>query len=603
MQLIEAVPLTNIPRPNSPFFTYYYSEELCRFSLVEVSVGKTYLPALVVSSKNLENQKAAIRKAIFQLKAVERIIYRRPVLFEWQFTLALWIANYYFASLGLVLKRFTLPYLINTKRELSYLPSGELASLPQTLLLVPDTSFFEQEKIRAPYKNYPVTFVSAGAGAKKRYEDFRAIALGNARLIMGTKITLFAPFSALDEIHIYEESDKNHTSWDQKPRYNAVVVAKEMAKLLKSKITYHSTLPSLGHFYQRISFVPFKRGEKTNPNIVFIDLTKEKPRLPFSDKAIALLRETYTQGKQVMVYVNRRGEARIILCRDCGYVPLCPSCELPLTYHREPEKKLLCHHCSTKLKPPSVCPQCQSHEIRYYGFGTQRVEAELTKMFPKANIMRLDSDVVPDEHTKKTLIKRFLLGGNVLVATSMVFQVNIPPLDSVIALNVDTEMNTPHFAAYERLFFTLWRLRGLARRAYLIQTYNLANPLFPLFRQGKWKAFYREELEHRDMLSYPPFSTIIKVTFVHKREAKAREEGALLLQKLQRQIASLVLKGVLQKEDILVLGPAPAFLYKQAGFYRYQFLLKVKPQDVSLRNKVLAIIPPSWDIDIDPVEI
>ncbi|MBI3335546.1 MAG: primosomal protein N' [Candidatus Portnoybacteria bacterium] len=597
MYIYDIVPLTAIPRPNPQVLSYYCAKKLNKFTLVEIPLGKKFYPGILLGGRQVKDLKSVLRKAYFQVKEVKRVLYHGPILFDWQFTLAKWITDYYWSSLGLVLKKFIPRYLYQVSSiEYRVLEKGRKE---QILWLFPDNSFFQKVEL-------PLGFIriSSRLTDKKEFQIFKKIASEKERIIIGTKRALFAPYNTLREIHIFEEADQSHKSWEQHPKYNAVRVAQELAKLHGAKVIYRSTLPSLERYYKTHGYYQSDESYSSklrNVNISSIDLTKEKLKKPFSGKVEQALKDSYLGGKQAILYVNRRGEGRFLLCRDCSFVPKCPHCELSLVFHTNIYDKriLLCHHCGYKEAPPSLCSQCGSHEIRSYGFGTQRVEKELLSLFPKAKVFRLDSDTARGDSAKQDIVEQFRLGGNFLVATSMLFQTSIEPVCMTASLNADSELNIPDFAQTERLFFNLWRLRYFARDLFYIQTYNPANPVFEHIMKNDWQGFYKKELEARKMLNYPPFSSIIKLTFTHRNESRAREESEVLYKKLQRQAVNCQLSIV----NCQFLGPAPAFLAKLKGKYRYNILLKLKAnEDRKLKANLLLTVPPSWDVDIDPID-
>lgn len=592
MHIFDVVPLTSIPRPSPQILTYYYPSPLALFSLVEISLGNKATPGIIVAIGNVKDAKLAVRSANFQIKEINRVLVPAPVVFAWQYELARWIADYYWSSLGFVLKKF-IPRMVLAAKVPDYqLSSGSAAS--RILLVFPDNSFFQKVALPEHFIR-----VSSELSPKKELQLYKEAASGKDITIVGTKKSLFLPFSGLKEIHIYEEAESSHKSWEQRPKYHAVLAAKKLAALHRAQTTYHSTLPSLAMYLAKKEYV--KLPSRLDTKVIIIDLSKEKPKKPFAPFVEQMLARAYEQGKKVLLYVNRRGEGRLLLCRDCGFVPKCPNCDLALTFHLTQRgmrsRRLLCHHCGYEEAAPNVCSACGSHELRSYGFGTERVAHELTTLFPKANVLRLDSDNAPSERAKRFIIDAFLHNGNFLVATSMIFQVPLYPVPLVLALNPDSELNIPDFAQSERTFLNLWKLRQWSQDTLLVQSYNPQSPVLTFLASGDWRGFYDQEAVVRKALNYPPFSFIIKLTYQGKHEDKVRQEAEILAKKLTQAIANQHIA-----ERVTLLGPAPAFLPKLKGNWRYNMLLKISGNPTSIKRYLLSFVPPFFEVDVDPID-
>ena len=594
MNILDIIPLANIPRPNPQVLSYYYPERAERFSMIAVPLGRKLYQGLVVGTREVKDIKSTLRKGNFQLKKAARILHPFPVIQEEQFHFAQWMSEYYWTSLGFTIKRL-IPSYLRKHPESLYFGGGIGESDEQTLWLFPDASFFQ--KVELPKR---FIHISSSLSEKEEFQFFKLIASGKENIVLGTKRAVFAPYKRLKEVHIFEEADTSHKSWDQHPKYNAAYAAKTLARLHKAKVFYHSTLPSLESFAKKTpskAFLPrFSKHEVT-----ILNLAGQRLQKSFSDVLEKALRDCYLKGKQGIIYVNRRGEGRFILCRDCGFTPKCPKCDLSLVLHlikgNEAKRRLLCHHCGYEEKSPSLCGECGSHEIRSYGFGTERVQKELSSLFPNAKLLRLDSDSAPREPDKKAILEKFFLGGTFLIATSMLFQAKPKGVDLVAAINPDTEINIPDFAQHERLFFNLWRLRQWTKGVFYLQTYNSSNPIFTALEKGNWRIFYREELEARKALNYPPFSSIIKLIYAHANERKAYEEAKLLQKKI-----SYALRKKCEEDIHQLLGPAPSFLFKLRGRYSYNMLLKLVPKDTRCKTMILSLLPSGWEVDVDPVD-
>lgn len=318
------------------------------------------------------------------------------------------------------------------------------------------------------------------------------------------------------------------------------------------------------------------------------------------------LQKQLASSNKSILYIPRRGSSTFILCRDCGYVIKCSHCDVPMVLHRI-GGKLLCHHCGNEEKPPSLCPSCKGYRIKYFGAGTQRVEAELEKMFPKIKIFRLDSDTAKKPEEQQQIIDRFHKSKqSILIGTQMIFDKNIKPTGLVGIISLETVLNLPDYRSSERVFRTVNRLEEICKKTLLVQTYSPENFAIQTAVDNSWKKFYNKEIQVRRTFHYPPFSRIIKLSFEHKNVKQAEQEAKILLEKLMQQLKQLAINN----KQLAILGPIPAFIPKVAGKYKWQIIIKNKipasplssqgGKDLKNRNKLLRIVPSIWEIEIDP---
>ena len=480
MYVVNVIPLTRIPFPSPQILSYFFKEKLPKGALVQISLRKKQINAIVFLSENLEKKKIDIKKgASFKLKPIEKVISRKPVLSKNQLKLLFWISEYYFASLGTVAKIFlSKKYEIrNTKYEI------------RNLALTPET-----------------------------------------------KKLVFAPFNNLKSVVIKDADSPKYKSWGRQPYYDARKIALQLAKIFKAKIILKSKLPFVETYYwakkgkyRLIS----KNSEQRTVNSKLIDMRKEIKRGNYSILSEELQEELRKAEKSIL-YISRRGTATFILCRDCGYVIKCPHCDVPMILHQV-GSKLLCHHCGNEEKPPALCPNCKGYRIKYFGAGTQRVETEVKKLLPKIKIFRLDSDTTKTSVEQQRIIDKFnKLKSAILIGTQMLLEKNIKPVDLVGVVSIETILNLPDYRSSERVLKTLSQLRLISKGVFLIQTYNPKSVTI----EKNWKKFYNEEIKVRKTLNYPPFSQIIKLSFEHKDLKKAEDETRILFEKLKQQIQS-----------------------------------------------------------------
>ncbi len=335
------------------------------------------------------------------------------------------------------------------------------------------------------------------------------------------------------------------------------------------------------------------------PPVEVVDLRQELQagnRGVFSRSLQSAVREALARREQVILFLNRRGSATFVNCRDCGLVVRCHMCDLPYTYHSSTEE-LICHRCDARLLPPTICGRCASWRIRYFGLGTQRVEEEARRNFPGARLLRWDRDVIGGKHGHEHTLDRFARGdADIMVGTQMVAKgLDIPRVTVVGVISADTALNLPDFRAAERTFQMLTQVAGRAGRHSLpgrvvIQTYAPEHFSIGAASGHDYAAFYDQEIMFRAEAGYPPFAQLLRLVYTDEDEAACRAAGEALAARL-RAALPLVRHGE-------VVGPAPCFIGKIEGRYLWQVL--VRADDV---HPLLPLVPPGWTRDVDPVSL
>ena len=335
------------------------------------------------------------------------------------------------------------------------------------------------------------------------------------------------------------------------------------------------------------------------PPVEVVDLRQELHagnRGVFSRALQGAMREALARREQIILFLNRRGSATFVNCRDCGFVARCLYCDLPYTYHGATEE-LVCHRCDDRIDPPKLCRRCNSWRIRYFGLGTQRVEEETRQLFPGARLLRWDRDVIAGRHGHEHTLDRFARGGaDILVGTQMVAKgLDIPRVTVVGVISADTALNLPDFRAAERTFQTLTQVAGRAGRHALpgrvvVQTYAPEHFAIDAASMHDYTSFYEQEIRFRQEAGYPPFARLLRLVYSDKDEEACRVEGERLAARL-RAALTLVRQGE-------VVGPAPCFIGKIEGRYLWQVL--VRADDI---HPLLPLIPPGWTRDVDPMSL
>lgn len=413
-----------------------------------------------------------------------------------------------------------------------------------------------------------------------RYDEWQRIKKGMANVIIGTRLAIFAPVKNLGLIIIDGEEETSYKQ-EEVPRYYAREVALRRARESGATVILSSGSPTLESYYEvknenyRLVRLSQRIDKRKLPEIKLVDmrleLTQKKNRSIFSLELQERMRKRLEGKGQVILFLNRRGFASFILCRECGLVLRCPNCNLSLTYHF-PQAFLHCHHCNYSIKVPNICPNCRGYYMRPFGIGTQRVEEEIRKLFPKARVMRMDTDTTRKKGSYQRMVKAFeerrvdILVGTQMVLKGLEFKGKV--LLGVVS--ADTALNLPDFRATERTFALLSQVGGKAGRGSLpdevvIQTYTPEHYGIREACFGDYDSFYNREIEYRKELSYPPFTHLINILVRSNVEKQS--------QKVASHLASALIKAK-KEEKVQILGPSPAPLARVKGQYRWQVALK-----------------------------
>jgi primosomal protein N' (replication factor Y) len=317
----------------------------------------------------------------------------------------------------------------------------------------------------------------------------------------------------------------------------------------------------------------------------------------FSRSLQGALCQTLEANQQAILFLNRRGAATFVLCRDCGYVARCPRCDVPLTLHRMgTSDRLICHHCNHREPTPKHCPDCGGQRIRYFGLGTERVEAAVHELYPKARLLRWDQDTAsgPDhERFLQTFVDHH---ADVLVGTQMIAKgLDLPLVTLVGVISADTALYLPDYRAAERTFQLLTQVAGRAGRSprggrVIVQTYNPDHYAIQAAARHDYAGFYRQELAFRRCLGYPPFSRLVALRYSSADAHRCRAEAEQLGRWLEAESQRLRLQADL-------IGPAPCFYSRVQGRYRWQIVIR-SPEPMPLLSDVA--LPRGWRVDVDP---
>lgn len=481
----------------------------------------------------------------------------------------------------------------------------------QALLLVPEISLTPQMlsifRLRFPGK---VAEIHSKLSPNERFNEWQRIYNNDAKVVIGARSAVFAPLKNLGIIIIDEEHDSSYKQFDY-PYYDARKVAKLRANQNDAVLILGSATPSIESYFQATNNV-FGYAKLTKrvlnrplPDIEVIDMRKELKdgnRLIFSRKLLKGLKQTLSLGHQSILFLNRRGHSTFVLCRDCGFVLKCPYCDISLTYHFK-DRLAKCHYCGFQVKAPDICPECRSIKIRYFGAGTQKVEREIKRLFPKISTLRIDSDVTAKKGSLENIMRKFRREeAQILIGTQTVTKgLDFPKVALVGVISADTALNMPDFRAAERTFQQIIQVSGRAGRGNVsgkvyVQTYSPESFAIKAACNNDFENFYNEELQSRYILKYPPFCRLLNIVFTGPYEKQILEESTKIRQEIENQFGNIV--------DIF--GPAPAPRAKIKDNFRYNILLKAKDPNPLIKvqdflkghsNRLNKNIKILWDMD------
>ena len=481
-----------------------------------------------------------------------------------------------------------------------------LAALAQVLeeggtaiVLVPEVSLVTQLADRvASLVGDGLAVLHSGLSAGERHDTWWRILRGEARVVVGTRMAAFAPLSDLRLIVVDEAHDGAYKA-DRTPRYDARWVARRRAALTGSRVLMGTATPDVvtvsrvrGGVVERARLVERRVGR--TPVVEVVDLRAELAegnRSIFSHALTNALSALKQGSEQAILLMNRRGAATFVLCRDCGESLRCPDCDLPFVFHLS-GGQLRCHHCGRTARPPEKCPHCGSIRIRYFGAGTQRVEAELRTRFPHLRVSRLDSDALAARRGFEAIYDDFREGRvDVLVGTQLAAKgLDLPSVTLAAVIAADVTLNLPDYLAPERTFQLLAQVAGRAGRGeqpgrVLIQTYAAGHYAIRAAARLDVDGFADEELPRRRLLGYPPSSVLARLLVADPDRARAEARG-------REAAAAVAVRGV------EIHGPLPAYVPRRAGRWRFQVVIRA--QDEGARAASLERVPAGVAIDVDP---
>ena len=495
------------------------------------------------------------------------------------------------------------------------------------IVLVPEISLTPQTASRFVGRfGDRVALLHSRLSDGERYDQWHRIQKGEADIVIGPRSAIFAPVPKLGMLIIDEEHSDSYKS-DTAPRYHAREVAQKRSELANCLVLLGSATPSLESFHRtrngsyRLLNLPDRVFDRKMPDVHIVDMRNELKkgnRTIFSELLRSSIEERLVRREQIILFLNRRGHSTYVFCRTCGYVERCDNCSISLTYHRETQQ-LVCHHCGSKRPTQQACPQCSSDAIRFFGAGTEAVEQEVHKSYPKARVKRFDADSTARKNAHQQILEEFEQQKiDILIGTQMVSKgLDFPNVTLVGVIAADTALNLPDFRASEQTFSLLTQVAGRSGRADLegvvvIQTYMPEHYSIEAAQKHDYLDFYAQEVVARGALRYPPFAHVATLLLRGKDEQAVIEASHVARDQLeiwQTDQEHALQAPKVEETSVEILGPAPAPLSKIEGKFRWHLLLRsTDPKKIGQLFKRFTDEPPTiikskaieFVIDIDP---
>lgn len=621
--------------------TYASPQPLLVGSLVRVPLQRAEVMAVVT---------AKVAKPSFTCKPIAHA-YKLPPLPSASLQLLTWLRAYYPAPIGPIMQLFLPPTIsadyeappspaiqsqpitlnadqaaaVETMRDAgSYVLHGRTgsgktriyATLAQrslragrsVIVLCPEISLTPQlaQTLESLLGIPPITIHSKLTAKQRRQLWQQALTADGPQVVVGPRSALFTPLADIGLI-VVDEAHEPAYKQEQQPYYFTPRVAARLAQLHEAVLVLGSATPAIGDYYlaeqKQRPIIRLHRLAVSTGTPVATTVVDLKDRSLFgtssyiSEPLVHALQATLVRHEQGLLYLNRRGTARLSLCRLCGWQATCPHCDLPLAYHGDMHQ-LLCHTCGFRTSSPTSCPDCGNTDIVFKSAGTKAILAEAQRLFPEARIMRFDTDNSKAERLEQHYQAIREGKVDILVGTQMLAKgLDLPRLSTLGIIMADSSLAIPDFSAQERTYQLISQVLGRVGRGHtavaeaFIQTYHPDNPTILAAIQGNWDDFYAGELAERRQFGFPPFRQLLKLSCRRTTSRAAEQAARNLLAELQRQYPQLEIDG-----------PTPAFHEKSAGKFEWQLIVKASQRSQLL--SVIAQLPKSgWTYDIDPINL
>ena len=463
-----------------------------------------------------------------------------------------------------------------------------------SIVLVPEIALTPQTIKYFKTRFSKVAIMHSNLTDSDRRDQWQMIKNGSVNVVIGTRSAIFAPVKNLGVVIIDEEHESSFKQ-ENTPRYNARDVGIMRGMYNNALVVLGSATPSLESYYNATTekyihiYMHKKIKKMVEPSIEIVNMEEEsrhaKGKYHYLSRRLEIcMRQTLLEKGQIILFLNRRGFAPFVNCKRCGFILKCKNCDITLTYHKK-SNHMVCHYCFEDQIAPTNCPECAMPNIKYQGFGTERIEEELMRRFPEQRVLRMDSDTMRERGSHEKVFSDFLSGNaNILLGTQMIAKgLDFQNVTLVGVISADISLNIPDFRSSEKTFQLLAQVSGRTGRGYkgghvIIQAFNTNHYSIQYAAKSDYAAFAKTEMEFRKQLHYPPYGRIIRILFLGKAEEKVKDIATLLSNKLKSYIKTT-------KKNVDLLGPTPASINKIKNNFRWHIILKA-PKHIEIHDTI-----------------
>ncbi len=447
------------------------------------------------------------------------------------------------------------------------------------LVLVPEISLTPQfvDQFQKRFGSF-IAVLHSGLSDGEKYDEWRKISRGEVHIVIGARSAIFAPLKNLGIIIVDEEHSESYKQ-ENSPRYNAIDIAEFRSEYHHIPLVLGSATPTLEKMARaskgiyKLLTLPNRANGAHLPNCFLVDMAQEikKGNYLLSERLKVEIESALSRREQIILLLNRRGFSTTITCGSCGFTYKCPHCDITLTYHKS-KNNLRCHYCGYTIFKKDTCPKC-GEDLNFYGYGTEKLEAEINKEYPDIKVVRMDGDTTRKKNGHEKIITQFKNHEyDILLGTQMISKgLDFPKVSVVGIINADTTLNIPDFRSGERTFDLLYQASGRAGRSniignVIIQTFNPKNFILSCVCEQDYQKFYQYEMNIRKKLKYPPYYYLVSIKIASKEYELCGEEAKKTANYLRQNLSN----------DSIVLGPTTANVFKINNVYRFQIIIKYR---------------------------